>query len=91
MLSRNRTAFTFLASLSEGDEETVFSSSSVKAASVRKLHKQQEQQASLHKQQHLREVKENKVNPEEKKRKQTEAVLHRVKIHNGPCPGQQRM
>ena len=44
MLNRNRTVSSFLASLTAEEEQRVFKLSSKKAASIRKLHTEQEQQ-----------------------------------------------
>ena len=55
MLNRNRTISSFLTSLSEEAEDNIFSISSAKAAAIRKLHKEQEQQAIQRKRQHLQD------------------------------------
>ena len=85
MLNRNRTVSSFLASLTAEEEQRVFKLSSKKAASIRKLHTEQEQQAIQRKRQHLEEVKQRKAAMEEKKRARKEAIFDKIRLHGGPC------
>ena len=81
MLNRNRTVSSFLASLTAEEEQRVFKLSSKKAASIRKLHTEQEQQAIQRKRQHLEEVKQRKAAMEEKKRARKEAIFDKIQLH----------
>ena len=81
MLNRNWTVSSFLASLTAEEEQRVFKLSSKKAASIRKLHTEQEQQAIQRKCQHLEEVKQRKAAMEEKKRARKEAIFDKIQLH----------
>ena len=85
ILNRNQTVSSFLASLTAEEEQRVFKLSSKKAASIRKLHTEQEQQAIQRKCQHLEEVKQRKAAMEEKKRARKEAIFDKIWLHGGPC------
>ena len=85
MLNRNKTISSFLASLSEAEEQSVFKVSASLASSFRKKHRQQERDAIERKRRDLEEKKAKREAVLQRKRHHKEAILERIRNHGGPC------